>query len=161
MLGRKELIPKRVERLERAADLGLGHAFDGLAGAAPGLDDDFRGKKQNSHLVDHDLLDLGGRNARNGTIARALLKDGLAQIVAVEPAILPCVRRRHGDAGGTEDDPLQKGGRLRPCGSRSFAGTFLKLSLHLVPGLAVDDADVLTGVRDTLRALESVGERPY
>jgi hypothetical protein len=54
------------------------------------------GEQEKANLVDDDLLDLGSGNAGNGTIAGAPLQDGLAQIIAIESAILPCVRRRHG-----------------------------------------------------------------
>ena len=41
LLGREQLIPDRLELKEGAADLTLGEIPVGLAGRAPGLDDDF------------------------------------------------------------------------------------------------------------------------
>ena len=81
-----------------------------LTCAAPGLDDDFGGEKEKADLVDYDLLDLGGGNAGNGTVTSALLQSSLAKIVTIKPAILPRVRRRHGNAGGVKNDPFSSAG---------------------------------------------------
>ena len=117
LLRRKQFVPERSNSTQRGPHIGFGQALDRFARAAPCLDDDFGRPKQDADLIDDDLLDLGGRNASDRAVRRSLLQDGLADVIAVEPATLAGVRRRHGDAGGTEDHPLQQGRRLRPCGA--------------------------------------------
>ena len=69
LFGGEKFVPERFKRIQCASHLGLGHAFCGFSNGAPCLDDDFRGKQQKADLIDHDLLDLGGRNARDAGVA--------------------------------------------------------------------------------------------
>ncbi len=93
-----------------------------------------------------NMREVFDTNSTQGTLDLTLFQDGLAKIIAVEPAAFARVRRRHGDASGTKNDSLQQRRRFCPRGSGSFAGALLKLGLCLVPSLPVDDADVLTRV---------------
>src|SRR3984893_473831 len=81
LFGREQLIPDRLELKEGAADLTLGKGPVGLAGSAPGLDDDFGGLQQRSDLLDDDSLDFGSGDLPDGASVGLPLHDALADIV--------------------------------------------------------------------------------
>ncbi len=106
-------------------------------------------RKDAAQLVDDRGFDVGGRNPAQRAGALALLQHGLADVVAIELALAAGVGRRHGVAGGAEDQALEQGRGLRPGAGGTAARGLGEEQLHLVPELAVDDRRVLARIGDT------------
>ena len=69
LFGWEELVPDRVELFERVAHLGFGDVVDFAARRAPCADHDFGGAQDGAQLVDHDALDIAGRDAGSGVLS--------------------------------------------------------------------------------------------
>ena len=102
------------------------------------------------HLRDDRVLDLRRRHAAHRAL-RVALADGVGgDVVAVELAVLPRVRRRHRVAARREDQALQQRRRLRSAAVAAGDGVLGHDGVHLVPGGAVDDRLVLAGIARAL-----------
>ena len=66
LLGGEQLVPERIEPLQRLADVVFGQAFDLRPSGPPRGDDDLRRPQHAAQLVDDGGLDLGGRHAAHG-----------------------------------------------------------------------------------------------
>src|SRR5690606_5782150 len=89
LLGREQLVPKRVEPFESLPDLGLGQSIDLRSRRPPGADDHLRGAKEAAQLVDHRALDLRGGHPRHRAGTGSALQDRLADIVPIELVAAP------------------------------------------------------------------------
>ena len=70
LLGREQLVPDRIQRIERLADVSLGQAVDLGSCCAPRGDDDLGRPKHAAQLVDDGCLDLGCRDMAHWACAR-------------------------------------------------------------------------------------------
>ena len=103
LLGREEFVPESIELDERVAHLGLADVAVVFARCRPGLHDHLGRAQQDANLVDDGSLDLAGRQPSDRAGFRSELLHAGGDVVAVEPALLARVGRRHGIAVRRED----------------------------------------------------------
>ena len=145
LLGREQLVPERVEVLQGLPHLILAQAVDLRPFAArhvPTTISGARSRPRTWSMTAASISAAGSRPTGQPAVA-PLLQHGLADVVAVEPAALAGVGRRHGAAGRAEDQPLQQGRRRGPRVGGALARALLQNGVHLVPQRPRDDRLVL------------------
>ena len=146
LLGRKEFLPQRIELVQRGAGISLGDVVGMDASTLPRPGHDLGLAEHGAQLVDDGRLKLTRGHAADRARPSAMLQHRLADIVAVELAIIAGVRRREGGAIGPEQQPLQQRGRLGAGAGSTLAGALLQDRVDFVPNGAVDDGIMLAGI---------------
>jgi hypothetical protein len=108
LLGREELVPARIELEQRLPRLGLGDVVALRPRRAPGSYDDLRLPEHGAELIDLRRLDRARRDPPDRAGLWPALQHVLADVVAVEPAALAGVGRRHRRSRRPEDQPAQQ-----------------------------------------------------
>jgi phage terminase large subunit-like protein len=85
LLGGKQFVPQGIQLLQSIAHRVFRQALDLRPRGAPCRHYDFGRPQHAAQLVDDGGLDLSRRHATHGAGLRALLQDGLADVVAIQP----------------------------------------------------------------------------
>jgi len=112
LLGGEDLVPDMIEMLHGTASDGFGYVVGLRTRGLPGARDDSRLTEHGAELVEDGGLDPARGHAADRARPGAMLEDGLADVVAVELAAVPGVRRREGVAVRPYSMPFRSTGVL-------------------------------------------------